>query len=113
MFTGSSIAFASFDLNSSVSTDCFSFGINDDTIIESVEYLTIILVQRNREVEFVDNTTTVVIMDDDSKTCIDLDSQFGILQYLSYKLVVQHRSIRNRPSSCNCPSICNCMLSFN
>ena len=52
-----------FELTSSVITNCISFGIIDDNIIERTEVFTITLMQGNFEVELVNNTATIVIND--------------------------------------------------
>ena len=59
-----------FEFTSSVITNCISFAITDDNIIERTEIFTFTLMQGNFEVEFVNNTATIVINDNDSKTCI-------------------------------------------
>ena len=57
-----------FELSSSVITNCNLFGITDDNIIERTEVFTIILMQGDFGVVFVNNTATIVINDNDSKT---------------------------------------------
>ena len=59
-----------FELTSSVITNCILFGITDDNIIERTEVFTITLMQGNFEVEFVNNSASIVINDNESKTCI-------------------------------------------
>ena len=58
-----------FDLTSSSSPNCISFSITDDEIIESTEYFSVTLVQGSMEVQFVYETATIVIIDNDSKIC--------------------------------------------
>ena len=58
-----------FDLTSSSSPNCISFSITDDEIIESTEYFSVTLVQGSMEVQFVNETATIVIIDNDSKIC--------------------------------------------
>ena len=59
-----------FELTFSVITNCISFGIIEDNIIERTDVFTITLLLRSFEVEFLNNTATIVINDNDSKTCI-------------------------------------------
>ena len=60
-----------FELTSFVNSSCISFDIIDDDIIEDTENYSITLVEGRMEVMFVNNSTTIEIIDNDSKTCID------------------------------------------
>ena len=62
-----------FELTSSTTSDCISIDIIDDAVIESNEHFTITLVQGSIEVAFVNDTATIVIIDNDGKTCIDVE----------------------------------------
>ena len=59
-----------FELSFSLITNCNLFGITDDNIIERTEVFTIILMQGDFGVVFVNNTATIVINDNDSNTCL-------------------------------------------
>ena len=60
-----------FELTSFVNSSCISFDIIDDDIIEDTENYSITLMEGRMEVMFVNNSTTIEIIDNDSKTCID------------------------------------------
>ena len=62
----------SFEFTSIARSDCITFGILDDDIIEGTERITITLVRENMEVVFEDDTATILIVDNDSKTYIEV-----------------------------------------
>ena len=59
-----------FVLTSSVRSDCNSFGVIDDNNTESIENFTITLEQGSSEVEFINDTATILVIDNDGKTSI-------------------------------------------
>ena len=63
---------STFEFNSTISSDCISFIIIDDDIIEGRESFNITLMPTDGVV-FVDDRVTIVITDNDSKTCIDVE----------------------------------------
>ena len=65
-----------FELTSSSNSDCITFNIIDDDLIESTENFTIRLIQGSIEVEFENDAATIVITDNDSKICIGRKLQF-------------------------------------
>ena len=71
-----------FELTSSSNSDCITFNIIDDDIIESTENFTIRLIQGSIEVEFENDTATIVITDNDSKICIGRKLQFLFVFWL-------------------------------
>ena len=62
-----------FEITSLVRLDCITFNITDDKIVEGTENFIITLVQGSSEVMFVNDLVTIVINDNDGKTCIDVE----------------------------------------
>ena len=62
-----------FEITSLVRLDCIPFNITDDNIVEGTENFIITLVQGSSEVMFVNDLATIVINDNDGKTCIDVE----------------------------------------
>ena len=67
IFSDFDITLASIELTSSATYYCILLDIIDDDIIGTTEFFNIILVQRSVEVEFVDPTATIEIIDNDSE----------------------------------------------
>ena len=64
--------------------DCILFNSTDDDFVEGTENFTITLVEINFPVMFVNNLATIVINDNDGKTCIDVE--YRSLQLVEYEL---------------------------
>ena len=73
-----------FELTSSAPFLCISFGIIDDDIVESAEYFNITLVQSSIDVEFLNDAASIVINDNDRKTCIDVEILLCKISYSFY-----------------------------
>ena len=74
-------------LNSTVSSSCIQVGITNDLMIESQENFIITLRQGAIEVEFVNDTATIAVIDNDRKIQIIIEHLCATINILYFSLV--------------------------